>query len=118
MTSLPSPSKLLRKLQTPKLLQRKPKEQTARVLKYLLESPDWTHGYKLSKEAQLSHASVYAIVQRLMDDELIVQEWDTSGERPRNKFKLNATGLSAAREALKNYHEGEAEKLRPSRAAS
>ena len=71
-----------------------------------------------SRKLLLNKREIETIEAGLVDDEPIKQKWDTSGERPRNKFKLNERGLSVARQALRNYHEGKVEKLRPSGVAS
>jgi len=79
---------------------RRPSSQTVRVLSALAASPsEWRYGYELGLEVGLQSGSLYPILVRLSDRELLESCWDTnvvSGRPPRHLYRLTARGLEHA----------------------
>lgn len=78
--------------------------QTLAVLAVLLADPaEWLHGYPLAKQTGLASGTLYPILIRLADRQLIEAHWEDeqpSGRPRRHLYRLTADGLSAARAAL------------------
>lgn len=95
--------------------------QTLQVLAALLERPDeWRHGYDLTKQTALQSGTLYPILMRLSEQGLLEDTWqpsDTPGRPPRHGYRLNAAGLTAARELLRSER-GLKGRLRTSKAPS
>src|SRR3954451_5611580 len=79
---------------------RRPSRQTAEVLRSLAADPSaWRHGYELGLEVGLRSGSLYPILVRLSDRELLESRWETAppaGRPPRHLYRLPATGLQYA----------------------
>ena len=80
--------------------ERGPSSQTLRVLSALSKEPlQWRYGYELSVELELRSGSLYPILVRLSDRELLESRWETdppSGRPPRHLYRLTTQGLEYA----------------------
>jgi len=72
-----------------------------RVLRAFLADPaDRRYGYDLMKAAGLKSGTLYPLLGRLEDEELVTSAWETpqqDGERPRKYYRLTAKGAEVAR---------------------
>jgi DNA-binding PadR family transcriptional regulator len=79
---------------------RRPSRQTAEVLAALAARPsEWRYGYELGLEVGLRSGSLYPILVRLSDRELLESQWEAdapAGRPPRHLYRLTATGLEYA----------------------
>jgi DNA-binding PadR family transcriptional regulator len=78
--------------------------QTLSVLAALCEQPsEWQHGYALAKRTGLKSGSLYPILMRLADRELVEARWQDEpqpGRPRRHLYRLTAAGLASATGAL------------------
>ena len=75
--------------------------QTLRVLDAFLQYPqEWTYGYDLSRSTGLKSGTLYPILMRLAERELLETSWETAepGKPPRHMYRLTPTGMHFARE--------------------
>jgi DNA-binding PadR family transcriptional regulator len=83
---------------------RKCSDQTLALLAALAEQPrSWRHGYDLCSETGLKSGTLYPILMRLSDRELLDSKWmphEPTGRPPRHLYRLTAKGLAYAREQL------------------
>jgi PadR family transcriptional regulator PadR len=81
---------------------RRPSAQTLRVLGALLADPlVWRYGYELGAEVGLRSGSLYPILVRLADRDLLDAMWETgapAGRPPRHLYRLTARGREYASE--------------------
>jgi DNA-binding PadR family transcriptional regulator len=79
---------------------RRPSPQTVRVLDALASDPmAWRYGYELGAEVGVRSGSLYPILVRLSDRELLEAAWEpslTPGRPPRHLYRLSARGLEYA----------------------
>jgi PadR family transcriptional regulator PadR len=79
---------------------RRPSRQTADVLGALAADPSaWRYGYKLGLEVGIGSGSLYPILVRLSDRELLESRWEPDappGRPPRHLYRLTASGLEYA----------------------
>ncbi len=79
---------------------RLPSSQTVRVLRALAADPsEWRYGYELGAEVGLRSGSLYPILVRLSDRELLEAVWEANppaGRPPRHLYRLTARGLEYA----------------------
>jgi PadR family transcriptional regulator, regulatory protein PadR len=83
------------------LLRRTP--QTVRVLRDLLDTPSqWRYGYDLSRCSGLKSGTLYPILIRLTENQLLETRWEAaeSGKPPRHMYRLTAAGKRFARECV------------------
>jgi PadR family transcriptional regulator, regulatory protein PadR len=70
------------------------------VLRALLADPlAWRYGYELGREVGLRSGSLYPILVRLSDRELLESSWETGmpqGRPPRHLYRLTASGREYA----------------------
>jgi PadR family transcriptional regulator len=70
------------------------------VLAALAADPSaWRHGYELGLQVGLRSGSLYPILVRLSDRELLESRWEAdppAGRPPRHLYRLTATGLEYA----------------------
>ena len=69
--------------------------QTVNVLRELLETPlDWRHGYDLCRCLDLKSGTLYPILIRLTQNQLLETKWEPSenGKPPRHIYRLTSTG--------------------------
>ena len=78
--------------------------QTLAVLRALVAEPSrWRHGYDLASETRLKSGSLYPILVRLADRELVEARWEEeqpAGRPRRHMYRLPDDGLAAASAAL------------------
>ncbi|HLL68184.1 MAG TPA: PadR family transcriptional regulator [Micromonosporaceae bacterium] len=78
--------------------------QTLRVFTALLDEPSrWRYGYDLSRETGLASGTLYPILMRLSQQELLDTGWEPSdepGRPPRHTYRLTAAGAALARERV------------------
>ena len=75
---------------------RTPSAQTIMVLEALAADPTrWRYGYDLAVEVGLKSGSLYPILIRLADRELLDSAWEPGppGKPPRHIYRLTARGL-------------------------
>ena len=80
--------------------------QTALVLDAFLERPrSWRYGYDISRDTGLKSGTLYPILIRLADHELVETRWEISesGKPPRHMYRLTPEGLRSARTELRDY---------------
>jgi PadR family transcriptional regulator PadR len=79
---------------------RRPSSQTVRVLGALLADPlAWRYGYELGIEVGLRSGSLYPILVRLSDRELLEATWEAeapTGRPPRHLYRLTPRGREYA----------------------
>ena len=79
---------------------RRPSSQTLRVLGALMADPlEWRYGYELGVEVGLRSGSLYPILVRLADRELLEATWETgapAGRPPRHLYRLTSRGREYA----------------------
>ncbi|MCW2756448.1 MAG: transcriptional regulator, PadR-like family [Nocardioidaceae bacterium] len=76
---------------------RSPSAQTIRVLQALASEPSrWRYGYDLASEVGLKSGSLYPILIRLAERELLDTSWEPgpAGRPPRHLYRLTARGLA------------------------
>jgi PadR family transcriptional regulator, regulatory protein PadR len=77
--------------------------QTVLVLTEFLQAPrDWKYGYDISRDTGLKSGTLYPILMRLADRELLETRWETTeaGKPPRHMYRLTTSGLQHARQEL------------------
>jgi len=75
----------------------------------LIRSPrSWRYGYDLSRETELKAGTLYPILMRLTEYELLEAQWMTTeeGTPPRHMYRLTPKGVQVAREKLAETHAG------------
>ena len=81
-----------------------------RVLRAFLEDPaEPRYGYDLMKAAGLKSGTLYPLLGRLEDEELVASAWETpreDGQRPRKYYRLTAKGAEVARLELAQIFAG------------
>jgi PadR family transcriptional regulator, regulatory protein PadR len=79
---------------------RRPSSQTVALLRALAADPtSWRYGYELGVEVGLRSGSLYPILVRLSDRELLEAMWETDpppGRPPRHLYRLTALGREYA----------------------
>ncbi len=69
--------------------------QAIKILRALTTDPTrWRYGYDLAREVHLKSGSLYPILIRLADRELLETSWEEglSGRPPRHLYRLTPTG--------------------------
>jgi len=78
--------------------------QTLKLFRALLADPtQWRYGYDLSRETELASGTLYPILMRLADRELLETRWEPAeqqGRPPRHVYRLTDAGAVYARERL------------------
>jgi PadR family transcriptional regulator PadR len=79
---------------------RRPSRQTADVLGALADDPSaWRYGYELGQKVGIGSGSLYPILVRLSDRELLESRWEPDappGRPPRHLYRLTQSGLEYA----------------------
>jgi DNA-binding PadR family transcriptional regulator len=93
--------------------------QTLRLFMALLADPQrWRYGYDLSKETALASGTLYPILMRLTEQQLLETKWEPSEEpgRPaRHIYRLSADGAALAEQRLAAKPAPEASRARTRR---
>lgn len=75
--------------------------QTVRVFSALLDDPQgWHYGYGLSKQTGLAPGTLYPILARLVERQVLETSWEQAthpGRPPRHLYRLTPDGLDLAR---------------------
>ncbi len=91
--------------------------QTLAVLAAFAAEPSaWRHGYDLARETGLKSGTLYPILVRLADREIVQACWEEgepAGRPRRHRYRLTSGGLAAAAAALAAA--GPAAAIRPAR---
>jgi PadR family transcriptional regulator, regulatory protein PadR len=61
---------------------------------------EWRHGYELMKETGLQSGTLYPLLMRMTDQELVEAEWQAPvqpGRPARHAYRLTAAGVALAR---------------------
>jgi predicted ArsR family transcriptional regulator len=78
--------------------------QTLSVLAVLCDQPsEWQHGYALAKQTGLKSGTLYPILMRLADRDLVEARWQDEpqpGRPRRHLYRLTAAGLARPTGAL------------------
>jgi DNA-binding PadR family transcriptional regulator len=95
--------------------------QTLAVLAALAaRPPDWRHGYDLARETGLKSGTLYPILVRLADREIVQASWEEgepAGRPRRHLYRLTRDGLATATAARGAAPAPTAWAPRPGRAA-
>src|SRR6478752_7372176 len=97
---------------------RRPSLQTRAVLHALASEPaEWRYGYELGRQVGLKAGSLYPILVRLADRNLLESRWEeplagTPGRPPRHLYRLTSAGADMAH-ALKTAPATAPRRLRP-----
>jgi DNA-binding PadR family transcriptional regulator len=79
---------------------RRPSRQTIAILGALAAEPSvWRYGYELGLQVGLRSGSLYPILVRLCDRELLESRWEADAPTtrpPRHLYRLTASGLAYA----------------------
>src|SRR2546429_2140879 len=79
---------------------RRPSPQTMKLLEALAaDSSAWRYGYELGLEVGLRSGSLYPILVRLCDRDLLEAKWEDGpplGRPPRHLYRLTSRGLEQA----------------------
>jgi DNA-binding PadR family transcriptional regulator len=79
---------------------RTPSNQTRKLLAALLsQRAQWQHGYDLSDQTGLPSGTLYPILMRLSDRDMVESKWEPSphqGRPPRKLYRLTAEGAAYA----------------------
>jgi len=96
--------------------------QTLAVLAALAARPsDWRHGYDLARETELKSGTLYPILVRLADREMVQACWEDgepAGRPRRHLYRLTSDGLAATTAALAAVPAPATRAARPGRAAA
>ena len=77
--------------------------QTLLVLsEFLGDGRAWRYGYDISRATELKSGTLYPILMRLAEHQLLETSWEstTEGRPPRHMYKLTEDGLRYAREQV------------------
>ncbi|MDT9687087.1 helix-turn-helix transcriptional regulator [Streptomyces sp. P9(2023)] len=81
---------------------RRPSAQTTAVVLALAEQPAaWRYGYELCRGLGIKPGSMYPILMRLTDRELLETAWESdvpAGRPPRHLYRLTGAGRALATE--------------------
>jgi len=85
-------------------------DETAAVLSLFLEDPAVQRfGLEIVAEAQLASGSLYPILHRLAEREILQSEWEAledavaAGRRPRRLYRLDSKGAETACDLLADW---------------
>ena len=96
--------------------------QTLAVLAALAAQPsDWRHGYDLARETGLKSGTLYPILVRLADREIVQARWEEgepAGRPRRHLYRLTSDGRATAATARAAAPSPGARAARPGRAAA
>jgi len=80
--------------------------QTIMVFDALLQAGDrWSHGYDLARHTGLKSGTLYPILIRLADRDLVTARWEDDppvGRPRRHLYRLTADGVATARGATRS----------------
>jgi DNA-binding PadR family transcriptional regulator len=92
-------------------------DQTLAVIAALVRRPSaWRHGYDLATETGLQSGTLYPILIRLADKQLVEACWEEgqpAGRPRRHLYRLTGDGLAVATAALADAAEKQTKTVRP-----
>ena len=95
---------------------RRPSAQTVLVLDALTDDPaTWRYGYELGRQVGLKAGSLYPILIRLCDRDLLEATWEADppqGRPPRHLYRLSGAGVRLAAEVARSPRRSRAETSR------
>ncbi len=74
--------------------------QTRQIIAVLLHKPlDWKYGYEISRQTGLKSGTLYPILMRLAERQLLETDWEQGepGKPPRHIYRFTPEGLQFAR---------------------
>lgn len=74
--------------------------QTRQILEVLLHKPfDWKYGYEISRQTGLKSGTLYPILMRLAERQLLETDWEQGepGRPPRHIYRFTPEGFQFAR---------------------
>ena len=77
--------------------------QTTLVLaEFLQREKEWRYGYDISRNTGLKSGTLYPILMRLAEHQMLETSWETAetGRPPRHMYKLTREGLRYARKQV------------------
>jgi PadR family transcriptional regulator, regulatory protein PadR len=77
--------------------------QTTMVLaEFLRSEKEWRYGYDISRDTGLKSGTLYPILMRLAEHNMLETNWETAeeGKPPRHMYKLTTDGVRYAREQV------------------
>jgi PadR family transcriptional regulator, regulatory protein PadR len=78
--------------------------QTFALLAVLMDQPrKWRHGYDLSRDTGLKSGTLYPMLMRLCDRNILQSKWEPSSEAgrpPRHMYKLTTAGSALVAEQV------------------
>ena len=81
--------------------------QTLRVFVTLLHDPQtWRYGYELSRETGLASGTLYPILIRLAERDLLETRWEPAtqpGRPPRHTYRLTSAGAELATDRIRTH---------------
>lgn len=80
--------------------------QTVLVLDAFLGAPkEWRYGYDISRDTGLKSGTLYPILMRLAEYQLVEASWEAteSGKPPRHMYRLTPSGRRSARAHVRAY---------------
>ncbi|SOD72344.1 PadR family transcriptional regulator [Jatrophihabitans sp. GAS493] len=81
---------------------RRPSPQTIAVLRaFAADAQTWRYGYELGQQVGLKAGSLYPILIRLCDRDLLEASWESEapqGRPPRHLYRLTTRGVALAAE--------------------
>ncbi|MFF5294857.1 PadR family transcriptional regulator [Paractinoplanes globisporus] len=96
---------------------RRPSAQTVLVLGALADDPEtWRYGYELGQQVGLKAGSLYPILIRLRDRDMLEASWEEApspGRPPRHLYRLTAEGVRWAAELAVEPAPGHATTVHP-----
>jgi PadR family transcriptional regulator, regulatory protein PadR len=75
--------------------------QTLQILDAFLHHPhDWKYGYEISRQTGLKSGTLYPILMRLAERQLLETDWEAGepGRPPRHIYRFTPEGLQYARQ--------------------
>lgn len=81
---------------------RKSPQTTLVLAEFLQCEQEWRYGYDISRNTGLKSGTLYPILMRLAEHQLLETSWETTetGRPPRHMYKLTNDGLRYAREQV------------------
>jgi PadR family transcriptional regulator PadR len=83
--------------------------QTVLVLDaFLVQAEEWKYGYDLSRETGLKSGTLYPILMRMAERELLETQWEAGepGRPPRHMYRFTPDGLRFARASVSTQASG------------
>ncbi|MEM8918430.1 MAG: PadR family transcriptional regulator [Pseudomonadota bacterium] len=86
---------------------RAPSKATRSALITLLDAPQGMHGYEIMQLAGIKPGTLYPMLARLEDQDMLVSHWQDAGVEgrpPRHIYRLSENGRAFARSLMDEMH--------------